>query len=250
MRPVIGITPSLTRVELPHGTFDRYAMATSYINAVLAAGGLPIVLPPQDGGVDELLDLVDGLLLSGGGDVAPTRYGDESLHPKTYGIDPLRDRFEFALLEEAFARDMPVFCICRGIQVLNVALGGTLYQDVPDQVSTNPVHAQETVGIPASDPGHRVIPTPDGPLGALCGDGQVEVNSFHHQAIRDVAPDLRIAATSEDGVIEAVSRPDRTFVLGVQWHPELMFERHPEQLGPFKALVEAALSRRLAGSIA
>jgi putative glutamine amidotransferase len=250
MRPIIGITPALTRVEWPHGTADRYATSTSYVNAVLAAGGLPIVLPPQDGGASELLDIVDGLLLSGGGDVEPSRYGDDTLHAKTYGIDPLRDRCEIALLDEAFARDTPVFCICRGIQVLNVALGGTLYQDVPDQVSTDPVHAQETIGIPTSEPGHHVRPAPDGPIAALCGEGPVGVNSFHHQSVRDLAPDLRVAATAEDGVIEAVWRPDRTFVLGVQWHPELMFERHPEHLAPFKALVEAARARRLVGSVA
>lgn len=249
MRPIIGMTPSLTRVELPHGTFDRYAMSTSYVNAVIAAGGLPIVLPPQDGAAGELLDVVDGLLLSGGGDVEPTRYGDDMVHPKTYGIDPLRDRFEVALLDEAFARDTPVFSICRGIQVLNVALGGTLYQDVPDQVSTDPVHAQETVGIPASEPGHQVLPAPGGPLAAHWGEGAVGVNSFHHQAVRDLAPNLQVAAIADDGVVEAVWRPDRTFVLGVQWHPELMFELHPEQLAPFKALVEAALARRLTESV-
>lgn len=133
MKPVIGITPSLTRDTLAHGTFDRYVLATNYVNAVLAAGGIPIILPPQDDHSLPLLDRLDGLLLSGGADVEPSVYGERTAHPTTYGVSPLRDRFEFALLREALDRDLPVLCICRGIQVLNVVLGGTLFQDVADQ---------------------------------------------------------------------------------------------------------------------
>ncbi len=248
MRPVIGITPSPQRDELPHGTFVRYAMASTYVDAVLAAGGLPLVLPLQDAGVGQVLDVIDGLLLSGGADVEPARYGDASVHPKTYGIDPLRDRFEVALLDEALRRDTPVLCICRGIQVLNVKLGGTLYQDVSDQYPTTVVHRQHEAGIAKDEIGHRVTPAADGLIARLYGDGSVGVNSFHHQAIRDLAPDLQAAATSEDGLIEAVTLPGRSFVLGVQWHPEMMFERHPEQLAPFEALVEVAGAGRLAGA--
>jgi putative glutamine amidotransferase len=249
LRPVIGITPSPQRDELPHGVFVRYAMASTYVNAVLAAGGLPIVLPPQDGDVTQLFDVVDGLLLSGGADVEPTRYGDETVHPTTYGVYPLRDRFEFALLDEAFRRDTPVFCICRGIQVLNVKLGGTLYQDIPDQVATTTVHQQEKAGVAKEEPGHRVTPVAGSLLADLYGNDTLGVNSFHHQAIKNLAPDLEIAARSEDGLVEAVCLPSQSFVLGVQWHPEMMFERHPEQLAPFKALVKAAQARRLAGSV-
>jgi putative glutamine amidotransferase len=246
MRPVIGITPSPLRDELAHGVFVRYAMSTTYVDAVLAAGGLPIVLPPQDGEVGQILDLVDGLLLSGGADIEPARYGDETVHPATYGVNPLRDRFEFALLDEALRRDTPIFCICRGIQVLNVKLGGTLYQDIPDQVATETEHRQENIGIAKEEPGHRVIPVAGSPLADLYGERTFGVNSFHHQAIKDLAPELEIAGRSDDGLIEAVCLPGRSLVLGVQWHPEMMFERHPEHLTPFYALVQAAGAHRLA----
>ena len=248
MRPVIGITPSPQRDELPHGAFVRYAMSSSYVDAILAAGGLPVILPPQEGGADELFDRLDGLLLSGGADIDPAVYGDPAIHPMTYGIDPLRDRFEFALLDEALARDTPVFCICRGIQVLNVKLGGTLIQDVPDQYETSTIHQQHHAGIAKDQIGHRVTPAADGEIARLYGTEPIGVNSFHHQAIKDLGAGLAVAAIAEDGLVEAISLPDRSFVLGVQWHPEMMFEHHPEQLEPFKALVEAAHVRRLAGS--
>jgi putative glutamine amidotransferase len=250
MRPVIGITAGILRDEQPYGTVVRYVGTATYLNAVAAAGGLPVVLPPQDGGTNDLLDLIDGLLLSGGGDIEPSRYGETAIHPKTYGIEPLRDAFEFALVEEAIRRDMPTFGICRGIQVLNVALGGTLFQDVPDLVSDRLGHEQHKSGVAKEAVGHAVTPTAGSPLTRLYGDAPVGVNSFHHQAVRDPAPGLEIAGRSEDGVIEAVTHRDRTFVLGVQWHPEMMFEQHPEQLAPFKALVDAALAHRLAGRLA
>jgi putative glutamine amidotransferase len=250
MRPVIGITPSPVRDEQPHGVFVRYAMATTYVNAVLAVGALPIVLPPQDGDVTQLLDLVDGLLLSGGADVEPAQYGDETVHPATYGVNPLRDRFEFALLDEAFRRDTPVLCICRGIQVLNVKLGGTLYQDIADQVATQTEHRQEKREIAKEEPSHRVKPRPGSLLADLYGADPIGVNSFHHQAIKALSPELEVVGHSDDGLIEAVCLPGRRFVLGLQWHPEMMFERHAEQLAPFAALVATARSRRLSTALA
>jgi putative glutamine amidotransferase len=250
MKPLVGITPSPVEDQMPHGRFVRYAMAAPYVEAVLAAGGVPIVLPPQDGNGDALLDAVDALLLSGGGDVEPARYGDVEVHPAVYGVSPLRDRFELELAAGALARDLPLLCICRGLQLLNVALGGTLIQDVADQHDA-PVrvqHRQHEDGLPSDAVGHELAVAPDSLLARVFGSKTVGVNSFHHQAIKALAPTLVPNARAADGLIEAVSLPETTFVLGVQWHPELMFERHPEQLRPFTALVEAALARKLTGS--
>jgi putative glutamine amidotransferase len=246
MKPVIGITPSHMREALAHGTFDRHVLSVNYTNAVIAAGGIPIVLPPQDDHADALLDRLDGLLLSGGADIDPAVYGDTEVHPTTYGIHPPRDRFEFALLHGALERDLPILCICRGIQVLNVGLGGTLYQDVADQYGTAIQHRQQEAGIEAAEPGHAVAATAGGLLADVYGAAEVPTNSFHHQAVKDVAPDLRVEGVAEDGLIEAVSLPTRSFVLGVQWHPEMMFERHAEHLAPFARLVEVATVRSLA----
>lgn len=247
MKPRVGITPSPSEDQLSHGTFMRYAMAAPYVDAVIAAGGVPIVLPPQDGHSSELLDTIDALLLSGGGDVAPDLFGEEHVHPATYGVSPLRDRFEIDLVRGAIERDLPVLGICRGIQVLNVALGGTLIQHLLDQRrSSDLVHRQNDAGLAPDAIGHEVTITPESLLSRVVdGVTTLGVNSFHHQAIRDLAPSLHPIAFAPDGVIEGVELPDRTFMLGVQWHPELMFVLHPEQLQPFAALVHAAEARRL-----
>lgn len=246
MKPVIGITPSGTRDTFPHGTFDRYALATTYLQAVHAAGGIPIILPPQLGPVDTLLSRIDGILLSGGADIDPARYGDDTVHPETYGIDPLRDEFELALVHAALDRDLPILCICRGIQLLNVALGGTLYQHVPDQFPGGLSHRQQALGIPPSEPSHTIRAEPGSMLEAIYGSSLINANSFHHQAIKDLAPPLRIEGRTDDGLIEAVSLPGHSFVFGVQWHPEMMFQSHAEHLRPFEHVVAAANQRLLA----
>ena len=250
MKPVIGITPSPSEDALPHGTFLRYSMSSSYTNAVLAAGGIPVILPPQDDHAAALLDAVDGLLLSGGGDVDPARYGDYDVHPATYGVDAARDRFELELIGHALQRDLPLLCICRGVQVLNVALGGTLLQDVesqhPGSATIPGAHRQHHAGLTTDASCHLATLVAGTSVSALFGAADVAVNSFHHQVIKNLAPSLEVAAYSPDGLIEAVTVPGKTFAIGVQWHPEMMYERFPEQLKPFQALVEAARARRLA----
>ena len=150
-KPIIGITPSPAEDVVPHGTITRYAMSSTY-EAVEAAGGVPFVIPPQTGNIAEIVAAIDGLLLSGGADMDPGLYGDEAVHERTYGVHPLRDELELALVKRAVAQDLPVLCICRGIQVLNVALGGTLIQDIPDQYPSDLEHSQHRVGIAASEP--------------------------------------------------------------------------------------------------
>jgi putative glutamine amidotransferase len=244
LKPIIGITPSPSDDEFGHGTFHRYAIASTYTEAIEAAGGVPVVLPPQHANVPELLSVLDGVLLSGGGDLRPDRYGDPEVHPTTYGIHDLRDQFEIDLVHGVVRQDIPTLCICRGIQVLNVALGGTLIQDISDQYSRDIAHGQRSIGIPREKPSHDVTIVPDSLLHTVYGGSVVKTNSFHHQALKDVSPQLCVLARTADGVVEAVGRPGMCWLLGVQWHPEMMFQSHPEHLKPFEALVRAAIERR------
>jgi len=247
MGPLIGISASAQTDVLDHGTFRRYVLSRSYTRAVEAAGGTAIILAPQMHVIDQLADLLDGLLLSGGADVAPARYGDDTVHAQTYGVDDERDLFELAIFDAMLERNKPIFGICRGIQVLNVALGGSLIQDVPSQHpgAAEVGHRQYERKLADSEIGHDVTASNDR-LFPIFENGHLGVNSFHHQAIRDLSPQLEAVAHSPDGLIEAVAMSSKPDVFGVQWHPELMFERHPEHLKPFVRLVEAATTRRLA----
>lgn len=245
MKPLIGITPSAQTDALAHGTFRRFVISQPYVRAVEAAGGVAFILPPQLNAIDDIADLLDGLLLSGGADIAPSRFGDDVIHPETYGIDEERDQFEIELFDAMLSRDKPVFGICRGIQVVNVALGGTLIQDVPSEHpgAAEVGHRQHERNLRDADVGHSVCATRPDLLPIF--DGTIlGVNSFHHQAIRDLAPGLAAVATSPDGLVEAVAMPTHSAVFAVQWHPELMFTEHPEHLRPFERLVEAAIARK------
>jgi putative glutamine amidotransferase len=243
-KPIIGIMPSPTDDAMPHGAFHRYAIANTYTTAVERAGGVPLVVPPQSGNISEILDVLDGLLLSGGGDIRPARFGDDQVHPTTYGIHDGRDELEIALVQEAIRRDMPVLCICRGIQVLNVALGGTLIQDVAEQFSNQLQHRQSELSIPKEDSSHSVYVEPGSLLAQVYGEATVHVNSFHHQGLKHIAADLRVSGRAGDGLVEAVEQPSCSWVLGVQWHPEMMYAAHVEHLRPFSSLVEAAARKR------
>lgn len=239
MRPRIGVTsaPSLRdqrRVE----HVDR-----AYTEAVLAGGALPCVLPVLDGGdADEALARLDGLLLTGGGDVTAAYYGQDP-SPEAYGSDYARDRWELALVAAARASGVPILGVCRGAQVLNVAAGGTLTQHLP--VVTEESHREyerdgETV--------HPVQVDPAGLLATITGERAFGVNSLHHQAVARVGPSLRPVAWSPDGVIEALESVDGGPVLGVQWHPELLVHQpaHPAHLRLFAWLAQAAADRRSA----
>ncbi len=247
MKPIIGITPSAQIDTLAHGTFQRYVLSAPYVRAVEEAGGVGLILPPQREAVDDLLRLIDGLLLSGGPDLDPARYGDRVVHPATYGIDPERDQFEIDLFDAALRSNTPVLGICRGIQVINVALGGTLIQDVATEHpgASDIGHRQHERDLEDWQVGHTVSATSEA-LSRSLATRTLGVNSFHHQAIRDLAPGLEPVAFSPDGLIEAVVMPAAPDVFAVQWHPELMFERDDAHLRPFAHLVAAATARRLA----
>jgi putative glutamine amidotransferase len=216
---------------------------------VETAGGVPLILPPQQDNVEALISVIDGLLLSGGPDVDPARYGDTYVHPQTYGIDPDRDQFEIDLFDCARRHGVPVFGVCRGIQVMNVALGGTLIQDVAtEHPGIEEIgHRQHERGLAESAVGHEMSAI-DPTLLPIFGNNDLGVNSFHHQAIRDLASDLIPVAYSPDGLIEAVVSRTNPDMFGVQWHPELMFERDVAHLRPFVLLVEAAEKSKLIAS--
>lgn len=238
--PIIGITAGLMTDEQDYGTVTRHRVSADYSEAVLAAGGVPIILPPQDGTVDSILDVVDGLIFSGGADIDPALYGDTDVHPATYDISAERDRFELDLMRAAVERDLPVLCICRGIQVLNVALGGSLVQHIDDQIAQPLTHRQHEAGIMGNKASHDVTFI-EGSLAAQVFESNgVAANSLHHQSLATPAESVRVEGVTSDGVIEAVSVPSCSYVLGLQWHPELLFKTMPDQLKPFEALVAAA----------
>ncbi len=238
--PAIGITvktwPRRGRRRWPH-----YAVPTAYAEAVWRAGGVPFLLPNLSAAAHTFLDRIDGLLLSGGGDVHPKRYTEAPRHPSVYGVDPERDALEVALARAALERGMPVLAICRGVQVLNVALGGTLVQDIESEVPGALIHS-----TPDDDPSvrHPVDIAPSSLLARVLGATRLEVNTFHHQAVEQLGEGLCAVAQSPDGVVEGVEGEGRGFVLGVQWHPELLTSPHDRLFGAF---VQAAARFALQG---
>ncbi|MDX6452714.1 MAG: putative glutamine amidotransferase [Gaiellaceae bacterium] len=226
-KPVIGITTYLTPAAWGAWQLDAALVPASYVRAVTRAGGVPLLVPPG-AAYDETLDSVDGLVFSGGSDLDPELYGEEA-HPETDGWVRERDDFELGLMQAALARDVPLLAICRGSQVLNVALGGDLEQHVPDRVNTN-VH-KETPGVFAD---HDVAVLPETRLASILGD-RTDVKSHHHQGYGELGAGLREAARAPDGTVEALEDPARRFTLGVLWHPE-----EGEDLALFEALVREA----------
>jgi putative glutamine amidotransferase len=224
---VIGIT-SCRKIE-------------DYRQAILHVGGEPRILDPSMPLQDALAG-IDGLLLTGGDDVTPSRYG-EPAHSATVEAETGRDEFEIALIAAARARELPIFAICRGVQVLNVACGGTLVQDIPSQLPGALPHSLPCPPNQAYTFAHEVWIEKDSLLAALMRerltDDTCEVNSRHHQAVKDVAKGFRVSATAPDGVIEAIEDPAALFCLGVQWHPENFF-RTGEFRPLFEGFIEAA----------
>jgi putative glutamine amidotransferase len=217
--PAIGICAAIERVSW--GVWQGYEVTLApraYVTAVQRAGGLGIVLPPDEAAVgdpDLLLDRIDGLMLAGGADIDPSAYGAEA-HPETTGTWPERDRFELGLTRRALERDMPVLGICRGMQLLNVALDGTLDQHLPESVG-NEVH--RTVAGTFGD--HRVRLEPGSLAAAAAGIESLAVRSHHHQGVDRVGEGLRVSGWSEqDDLVEAIELPGSPFALGVIWHPE------------------------------
>jgi putative glutamine amidotransferase len=246
--PLIGVTTSEMRTaetvrQTPEGEPPRPEMALglTYMRAIEFAGGIPVVIPPLHvQAIPALLDSISGLCLSGGPDLDPQSYGARE-HPKLGPTEPDLDRFELAIARRADARGLPLLAICRGAQTLNVVRGGTLLQHLPDLAG----EIQHRQPEPGEQPTHEVRIEPDSYLAALLGTTELRVNSFHHQGIDRLGTGLRAVASASDGTIEGIEDSQRPFCVGVQWHAELLIERHEEE-AMFEAFVDA--SRRSAAS--
>ena len=237
-RKLIGITCETTLksgLESP-----RQALPRPYVWAIEKAGGIPVLLPATDSieNAERYLSILDGLLLSGGVDVDPALYGEEA-HPELGRVDPDRDSIEIPLTRLALAQNMPIFAICRGIQVLNVAMGGTLYQDLPSENPSHLQHQQRHDGIARDVATHNVWVEEGTRLAEIVGEPCMATNSFHHQALKKVAEGLTVTAYAEDGIIEGVESTAYRYVLGVQFHPEETAFVDEKSMRLFQAFVDA-----------
>ncbi|MGH2883507.1 MAG: gamma-glutamyl-gamma-aminobutyrate hydrolase family protein, partial [Solirubrobacteraceae bacterium] len=241
-RPLIALTTSELRrpedvVARPQGEPPKLevALATLYPEAIERAGGIPVIVPLlRADAIAALLDRVDGVCLPGGPDVQPSAYGEQP-HPQLGPTEPRVDAVELSLVKAADRRKLPILAICRGMQLLNVARGGTLHQHLPDAVGEDMEHRQPEHGSITT---HHVETAPHSRLRAALGGPRLEVNSFHHQAVKTLGHDLTATAWAADGTIEAVEQPDERLVLGVQWHAEGLRAHAPL----FEALIEAAVA--------
>ena len=243
VKPLIGITTS----ELRPGqlsTLQRHgeppnpemALGMTYVRAIEAAGGIPVVVPPVgDRDAERVLGRVDGLVLSGGPDLAPSAYGAQP-HIQLGPTEPHLDRFEYAVAREAVRLRLPTLGICRGAQTLNVVRGGTLHQHLPDVIGDTIAHRQVTDG---RIPTHPVAISPESRLAGVLGTTQLNVNSFHHQAVDRLGAGLSACAWAPDGTIEAIEDPGQPFLLAVQWHAETLREI-PEHLALFEELARVS----------
>lgn len=228
-RPIIGLLPLVDTEK------ESYWMLPGYMEGIIQAGGLPVMLPLSDNPqlINQLAEGTDGFLFTGGHDVSPELYGEKPIAQCGESV-LLRDNMEKLLLKKALELNKPVLGICRGIQLINAVLGGTLYQDLPAQYSSNTEHHQNP---PYDIPIHTVTLDTKSPLYSLLGAEQLEVNSYHHQAIKDLAPPLSAMAYSPDGLVEAVYMKGKKFLWAVQWHPEFSYKSSQSSQLIFKKFV-------------
>jgi putative glutamine amidotransferase len=220
-KPVRACTVAVTAGIRPDGDTSRVRLTAAYVTALENAGLIPLIVPPlaNADAASAILDSVAGLVLTGGEDVDPARYG-EKRHEKVRSVNPARDATEASLIKEAKERGTPVLAICRGIQILNVALGGTLVQDIPSQCETKIAHDEESARDSRT---HEISVEPGSLIATAVGTEHLTVNSFHHQSVKRVADGMRVTARSPDGIIEGIESTDEDWwVMAVQWHPEEM----------------------------
>lgn len=235
-KPVIGLT---TYHKISQDSqVPLYGLMLSYVRAVAGAGGIPILIPLNVGDEDlaEVLRRVDGLLLPGGGDIDPGYYGGQP-HELVDEVDHDRDRVEVGMARLAVREQKPLLAICRGHQVLNVALGGTMYEDIATQM---PGAIQHSYNGARTDLPHTVRVLPGTRLAAILQEEETGVNSIHHQGLRDLAPELTVSALAPDGLVEGVEVQGHPFAVGVQWHPENLLQVAPVMRNLFTALIAAA----------
>lgn len=236
--PIIGMTCGTL---VSNGT-RRHGVPVAYVRAIEQVGGVPLLLPlvESERAMVDMLSTIDGLLLTGGVDVDPQWYGQEP-KPALGTVDPDRDALERKLTQDALERDLPILAICRGIQALNVFAGGTLYQDIRTEIGDSVNHAQHATGPLAT---HTIEVEPGTKLHTILGCERLKVNSHHHQAVDRVAPGFVISARALDDVIEGIEHPRKRFIVGVQCHPETIWEKYPVFRRLFDAFVQAAGARK------
>jgi putative glutamine amidotransferase len=225
---------------------ELVGLRRGYVDALLSLGATPVLIPPQadENALRNYYELADAILLSGGVDLAPETYGEQP-HPKLGAVDALRDRTELLIARWAIADRKPLLGVCRGMQTLNIALGGTLYQDIGSQYTTSIEHDLGSKQESWRNFDHAITLEADSRLAELLGAQQLDVNSLHHQALKDVAPELRVVGRAPDGIAEAVEGVGDGFVMAVQCHPEELWqETDTRWLNLFRALVEAGAARR------
>lgn len=234
MRPIIGVTTFLSE-QSKYSTVSR-----NYIDSIYAAGGLPVNIPiiSNESNYDDYIQMLDGLLFTGGNDIAPYYFGENPVR-ELNSMSSIRDEYEFSLFKAAYEKNMPIFGICRGIQLINVAMDGSLYQDIYSQCPGTLGHSPEHT---ASDEFYHAVQIKvDTQLYEIFGEERIFTNSFHHQSVKKLGNNLIATAYSEDGIVEAIESTEDRFLLGVQWHPECMTKRHPMFLKLFRAFVEASI---------
>lgn len=233
MKPIIGITSYEEDLKGHHN------INNAYIDAVYDAGGVPVIIPTitKEEDYDIYLNILDGIIFSGGIDVSPLEYNENPLK-EINRISSRRDRYEINLFKKAFEREIPILGICRGAQMANVALGGSLYQDINSQLPNALGHSPRSIA--RDEFFHSIDIKEDSRLFKILGKSKVFVNSYHHQAVKDLGENLRVTALSEDGIIEAIEAEDNRFFIGLQFHPEGLQKRYREFLEIFKALIEEA----------
>lgn len=233
MRPIIGLT---TFIE-SKGTSKYNCLNCNYINAIVEAGGTPVMIPlvGEEESLLKYMNIIDGILFTGGVDVSPLYYGENPI--KDIGaIEQDRDAYEMFLFKEAYDVNMPIMGICRGIQLINVALGGSLYQDINSQIESSLGHNPKE--SPMNQVHHMIRIEKNSKLYDIFENETIAVNSFHHQSIKDLGKGLKVTAHSYDGIIEAVESMERDFVLGVQWHPEALVPKHETSKKLFNEFVK------------
>jgi putative glutamine amidotransferase len=245
MKPVIGVTPDFNAGDRKDmgGSEPTYFLRARYVRAIEELGGIPLVLPLVAAAGDRrrLLESVDGLLLTGSGpDLPPRLYGEKQRY-KFPLVSERRANFEMEMVRLARQRDLPVLGICGGMQAMNVACGGSLFQDIPSQVPRAMDHRQKKRAVFVS---HAVTVVPKSLLKQVVGKDTLMVNSSHHQSVKAVAPSLIASAVAPDGIVEAIESPAHRFLLAIQWHPEFLFDRHTAHRRLFEALLRAARRTR------
>ncbi len=241
-KPLIGCT-TYRKVADQAQPIDILGLMPTYLKAIEAAGGIPVMIPLglSDEDLCAAVSQMDGILLPGGGDIEPSIYEGRN-HPTVAGIDVDRDRVEITVARAAVSQQKPLLAICRGLQVLNVALGGSLWEDV-ELLMPQAMHHEHVHSHPRNYLAHNVTIEPASLLAKQLEMTETAVNSLHHQGIRRLAADLRATAVAPDGLIEGVEVINHPFALGVQWHPENLIHNAPHMLGLFRGLVEAAASQ-------